>query len=406
MYGAYDGINKRILWACCNTSGDAGTENNKIMCMYLPVKKFTTWSSGYSGDGAYLSQNGSVSGTTVTVGSTTSMTAGDFVRSATSGNDVYIVSIDSSTQITTSASLGSGTVAIEWFRNVALGLDYYGNFQPASLLYANDTIWQGDGRGFTVKYDKDTLHDVQLDNSVDGVAGATTVTPTKLSVLSVYSGPAIDFGTTESRKWVNSVLLKFRPRGDVSSITAVTPYSENDNNHSLNEMREVVAQSFYYWGTPLVSYGDPRLWRRRQQIVDEMRRFPKNGMRCEYKQIHLKSGFVNIYNSTSYPSAVITSGSNLTKVFTVTTQLPDDLHAYWLTLATDEYVAEYKILSRTNTTFTVLDPTGAISIGSAPEWLIRGYPITNYINLIEYSMYYEILGQSQSNFQAVSGTNE
>jgi hypothetical protein len=403
IYGVYDGINKRILWATNNPGGDTGTENNKIFCLYLPVNKFTTWTSGYVGDGPFLSQNVSVSGTTVTVGSTASMLAGDFVRSPAHTFDAYIVSVDSATTFTTNVSIGAGTVMASFFHEARLGIDYYGNFQPSALLNANDTIWQGDGRGFTLKYDNDTLYDVQLDSSVDSAAGATEVDPYKLSILNVYSGPAMDFGTTEFIKWVNSVLIKLRPRGDVSSIASLIPYSENNINNSLSEMREVVSQAFYYWGTPLVSYGDPRLWRRRQQIVDEMRRFPKNSLRCEYKQLHLKTGVINIYNSNSYLAGTISSGSAGTKVMTVSNALPDDLHAYFVSFSTDSYTAEYKILSSTSSTFTFLDTGNDVATGAAGDWVIRGFPINNYINLVEYSMFFEILGSTQSSFQSVSG---
>lgn len=405
IYGCYDGINKRILWATNNSGGDTGTENNKIFCLYLPANKFTTWTSGYSGTGPYLTQNVSVSGTTVTVGSTAGMLAGDFVRTAAHTFDAYIVSVDSGTQFTTNTSIGSGTTMTNFFHDARLGLDFYGNFQPASLLNANDIIWQGDGRGFTLKYDNDTLSDSQLDSAVDGVAGAVAIVPYKLSILNVYSGPALDFGTTEFIKWVSSALIKLRPRGDLSSISSLIPYGENDLDSSLFEMREIVAQSFYHWGTPLVSYGDPRLWRRRQQIIDEMRRFPKNGLRCEYKQLHLKTGFINIYNSNSFPSGIISAGSNGTKIMTVSNILPDDLHAYYITFATDDYVQEYKIIANTTHTFTILDVNGDITaIGAPGDWIIRGYPVTNYINLIEYSMFFEVLGNTQSKFQATSGT--
>lgn len=398
IYGCYDGLNKRVLWACNTPDSEAGEENNKIFCLYLPKGKFTTWTSGYVGNGPYFTDSVSVSGTTVTVGSTAGMTAGDYVRTTGHSSDIYIVSVDSTTQFTTNASLGSGSIDVEIFANVAIGVDYFSNFQPSSLLNANLTIWQGDGRGFTLKYDEDTLYDTEIDDSVDSAAGATLLTPFKLSILNAYSGPGIDFGTTEVRKWVNHLVAKFRPRGDITSAVAVTPYSENDQNNLEQAMKDVVAQSFYYWGTPLISYGDPRLWRRRQQIVDERRWFPKNGLRCEYKQVHFKSGFVDIYTSTSFPDGVISSGSNGLKVMTVLNQLPDDLHNYWVTFTTDDYVAEYKILSRTDLTFTFLDPANVVPAGTSAAWTIRGYPVNNYINLIEYSLDYVLLEASQDAF--------
>jgi hypothetical protein len=51
IYGSFDALNKRLLWSVYDSSGDTFTEQNKIYCMYLPAKKFTTWSSGYRGTG-------------------------------------------------------------------------------------------------------------------------------------------------------------------------------------------------------------------------------------------------------------------------------------------------------------------------------------------------------------------
>jgi hypothetical protein len=406
IYGVYDGINKRVLWAANDPNGDSGTENGKIFCMYQPANKFTTWSSGYSGDGPYLISSPSVSGTTVTVGSTASIEVGDFVRTVDNTYDAYVVSVDSGTQFTTNVSIGSGTVPTQFFRNVPLGIDFYGNFQPSCLLNANDVIWQGDGRGFTLNYDEDVLHDVQIDTAIDGVAGATAIVPFKLSILNSYSGPALDMGTTEFRKWVNTLLLKFRPRGDVDAVIAATPYGENDLDSLLWQLKNVVANTFYYWGTPLISYGDPRLYQRRQKMVDEMRRFPKYGLRCEYKQVHINSAFVIIHNSTSYPEGVVSSGSNNTKIMTVLRVLPVDLHQYWVSFAVDNYTAQYKVLSRSSLSFTFLDPLNTVPVGVSAEWVMSGYPINNYTNLVEYSVYYEVMGSSQSNYQGVvAGSN-
>lgn len=404
IYGEYDALTKRILWAVHDPMRDTATENNAIFCMYVPVKKFTTWSSGYDGSGPYTSSTVTAAGNSITMGSTAGIDPGDSVRvvgSKTFG--LYVVSVDSTTMLTLNGSAGAGSVSVEFFNNEPKEIDVYGNFQPSSLLAANNVLWQGDGRGFTLQYNTDTLSDVQIDEQVDSTSG-TAITPVKRTILFNYSGPILDLGTTEVRKWVNSVLIKIRPRSDVDSSVAVQPFGENDDNDYLQALREVVGQSLYPWGTPLLSYGDPRLYRRRQQIFDEQRRFPKNSLRCEYKQIHLKSSFTILYNSDSLGTGTLTAGSNGTFVLTIGNDFASDLYNSWLSFGDDDYVANYKVISQTSNTLTIIAPEG-VTAGSNVKWVLRAYPVNNFINLIEYSYFYEIMSSSQTAYQGVSGAN-
>jgi hypothetical protein len=408
IYGAYDALNKRVLWSAHDSDRDTATENNCIFCMYVPAKKFTRWHSGYEGSGPFFTASAAVGGggTTLTVGSTAGISVGDWIQIDDAENTGFYVQSFTSTVITLSAALtSSGTVNISVFKNEPDQIDLYGQYQPSSLLYANTTVWHGDGRGFTLKYDNDTLYDVLVDTRISS-ASATAITPVKKSILFNYSGAILDLGTTEYRKWVNSMVLKARPRVDVDASIAIQPYSENDDNDYLQEMREIFSSAFYRWGTPEVSYGDPRLWRRRQKIVDEIRRFPRNGLRCEYKQVHLRSGFVYFYNSDSYGDVTSKTYNGTTKQTAVTLAIdwPDDLYNAWLFEDVDGVISEtgYKVLSQSTNTIQLL---GDYSGTTNNAWVLQLYPVNNYLNLIEYSLYYEVLGQSQSSFVSTPGAN-
>lgn len=404
IYGTYDAINKRILWAMHDPNRDTEEENNVIFCMYVPARKFTRWHSGYEGSGPFFDGTATVGGggTTLTVGSTAGIEVGDWVQIAGYENQgLYVVSLTSTVITLNTATAATGSVDVTVFNNEPDQVDVYGQFQPSSVIYANSTVWQGDGRGVTLKYDNDTLHDVIVDTRIDPTS-ASAITPVKRSILFNYAGPVLDLGTTEYRKWVNSLLVKARPRVDVSAQTAIQPYSENDDNDLLQAMRVIYSTAFYRWGTPEISYGDPRLWRRRQQIVDETRRFPKNNLRCEYKQVHFRAGFVNILNSDSYgliTSKVYSAGTNTTAVV-IGTEWPDDLYNSWL--YPEGSTTGYKILSASTTTLTVL---GDYSGTTTNAWVVKSYPVDNYLNLIEYTLYYEVLGATQSSYRSEPGGN-
>jgi hypothetical protein len=404
IYGTYDAINKRILWSVYDPDRDTPKENNVIFCMYVPARKFTRWNSGYEGSGAFFTAAATVGGggTTLTVGATTGVSVGDWVQIPGYENQGLYVQDVSSTVITlNAATTATGSVNIEVFANTKDQVDLYGQFQPSAILYANSTVWQGDGRGFTLKYNNDTLYDVIVDTRVDS-ASATALTPVKRSILFNYAGAIMDLGTTEYRKWVNSVVIKARPRVDVSARIAIQAYSENDDNNYLQEMRVIYSTAFYRWGTPEISYGDPRLWRRRQQIVDETRRFPKNNLRCEYKQVHLRAGFVNILNSDIYGDIVskVYNGTTKTTAVTLAVDWADDLYNSWL--YPEGGTTGYKVIAQSGTTVTVL---GDYSGTTTNEWVMKSYPVDNYLNLIEYSLYYEVLSNTQSSYRSEPGGN-
>ena len=402
--GTYDALNKRILWSCRDADRDTDTENNCIFSMYVPAKKFTRWHSGYEGSGPFFTATAAIGGggTTLTVGSTSGISVGDWVQIVGYENvGLYVTAVTSTVITISSATTASGSQTIYVFHNEPDQVDIYGQFQPSALLYANSIVWQGDGRGFTLKYDNDTLHDVTIDTRFSSSSGSA-ITPVKRSILYNYASAIMDLGTTEYRKWVNSVVIKARPRVDVDAVTTIQAYSENDDNDLLQEMRVIFSTAFYRWGTPEISYGDPRLWRRRQKIVDETRRFPKNALRCEYKQVHFRAGFVNLYNSDSYGAITTKVYNGTTKLTAVTIPVDwaSDLYNGWL--YPDGSETGYKVISQSGPTIYVL---GDYSGTTTNAWTLRIYPVNNYLNLIEYSLYYEVLGATQSSFVTAPGAN-
>jgi len=409
IYGTYDALNKRVLWSCRDPELDTDTENNCIFSMYVPVNKFTRWSSGYNSSGPILTAPGTVGSylgdPSISIPSTTGVSVNDWIQIDGYDNRSLYVKNVLPTQIILNAApqpLVGASVTIKVFKNEPDQVDLYGQFQPSSLLYANGIVWQGDGRGFTLKYDNDTLYDVVIDTNISS-SSASAVSPVKRSILFNYAGPIIDFGTTEVRKWVNTAIIKARPRVDVSARLSVQPYSENDDNNLLQEMRIIYVPAFYKWGAPGISYGDPRLWRRRQKIVDESRRFPKNQLRCEYKQIHLKSGFVKLFNSDSYGlvTGAVYDNNSKTTTISIGIDFPSDLYNSWFCY--DGSTTSFKILSSNANQIIVLGY--ALYNPGQTAWTIKSYPVNNYINLIEYSFIFETVGSTQTNYLGEPGAN-
>ena len=407
MVGSYSSQQQRVYWAAQEADKFPDNDNNVVFVMNTRSQKFTKFTSGYDSSGPRAELDVTVSGgTTATVTSTDSLAVGDFVF-IDFRKDVYIESIDSATMFTLSSAVTNGAyLSVDFFTNTPDSIDYYSNFQPSFLLFDNDILWQADSRGFTLYYDPNIVTDVVVDGGIDGAAGATEVVPNRVGQIPRYSGAILSLGSTDYRKWVNGIVLKCRPRADIDTVLAIAPFGENDDNDNRNAMKPVFSASFYKWGTPLLQYGDPRLYRRRQQIVDLKRRFPSPGLRCDYKQLHLDGDFTNINNSDNIGTATIASGSGITKTLAIAGNLPTNLYNHWVSFEVDGYIANYKIIIRdTANQLTFIDPTGAVNTGTEIKWVIRAYPDNAFFNLIEYSFFFTPLGPSQEPFTSSDGGN-
>lgn len=403
IYGAHDIKENRVLWAMSFDDNNEGSDNRRIFVLDLKERTFTTMTSGYLGDAVEAETTGDVSGTTISsMGDTTGIDPGQYVVGAGIDPNTYVVSVDSISQITISqAGPTVSGLALKFLPNEPESV-FYAQFCPTSLLFANNTLWMGCCNGFTKYFDKTVATDPKLDESI---SGGGIVELDTMPIYYRYEGPALDFGTTEYRKWVNGIVVKARPRFDLTSDLSIQPQGDNDDSGNPHDLEYILFQSFYPWGDPSVPYGDPRLYQRRRTMVDVKRRFPAGKMRCEYKQVNLKSAFVKKYESSTYVAGVV-AGSGITKTVTMTgAEWATGINDYWITFGDDEYVQNYRILSRDSATqITILDETDALTAGSK-NWAINAYLKTSLIQLIEYTVYFEVLGTSQNAYHGENAVN-
>lgn len=430
LTGIHDVKNNRILWACRDSvmpgqvpqyssfSGSLRTskqvyENNVIYCMRKDTRTFTTWSTGYYGTGPYNTI--SLPGTkTVTLGSTGGISAGDLVYRTFADSEVIsqsyngvkarVVSVDSDTQITLDAALNGNHDFLASGENAY----YYRNFSfIAPAVDGNGTIAFFAQNGSLASFQSDQISDLLFE--VQSFASTSAATIKNIAIPVQYAGPIDSLDTTAYRKWVHGIIFKGRPRKNFSTVMAIQPYSENDDNNYKQEMRQIVAFDVYPWGTPLLSYGDPRLYRRREQIYDMKRRCPKNGLRCEYKQFHFENASVVTSNDDALDTvtvgAVGSDGRRTVTLDDVSRIWPSESENQFLSFAIDDYVEKFPILSRdSDTQITILDGEGEITASSGLSFEWRGYPYNSYLYLVEFTVMYEIIGPSQTPFRSDVGS--
>lgn len=405
IYGALNLNEQQVLWTVWkNTSEPYDNDCAQIYCLDLRLKAFTTWSSGYAGTIDITQESVSNTGATVTFSTVSGVDNGSYIyrnsETAPLAYGSYVQDVEGSTDI-----------IINYAASNQSGLTYYTilnspenitfrNFLPTALLFANNKMYFGDRHGYTRYFDEDQPDDVWMDP-------AETIAPSafeKLPIYFNYKGTFLDFGTTEYRKYVPMIITKARPRLDINAEMTLQIKGENDATDFPHSLQPIFFEQYYPWGTPLLDYGDPRLYRTRQTIIDVKRRFPAGKMRCQYKQVQFSPAFVNIYFSNVRGNASI-AATGTDHIYTATLSgatgktWPTDVYNYWISFVGDEYTTNYRIVSRDSSTQVSFHAPTAPAVGSDIKWVVRGLRKQALINLIEYSLFYEAIGPSQTQYQ-------
>lgn len=399
--GAHELAERQVVWAVTWSENNEGDDNKRLFVLDLDTMSFTTYSSGYDGRLPVLQSSGNISGAVISgIADTTGVLEGMPVVIEDASVDLYVESVDSTSQITLSGSAPTGTgVSFTVLANTPEA-QFFKQFEPTSLLYTDNKLWIASRTGFTKFLNYDIATDPRLDGSL---SGSDAVAFETLPIIWDYRGPADALGTTEFRKWVNGIIVKARPRFDLTSDVTIQPFGENDDSGFPHKMEYILFQPFWPWGTPAIPYGDPALYQKRATIIDVKRRFPAGKMRCEYKQVQFRTAFVKKYESLSRGEAII-GGTGGVKTLTNNIRIwPEDVKDYWVRFEIDGYVKQYRILSRdSNTQLSIADPADDLVAG-VTEWAIYAYLRSNLIQLIEYSVFHEVLGASQ---QPYGGENK
>lgn len=402
LCGAFDVNENRVLWACYNPK-ETAADNARMFVLDVSSKSMTTYSSGYDGTEPKANGTCSTNGTAITVADTTSFEAGDrFIftgADSTVSNTNYIVSVDSATGVTISENAGVMSAVEYEVVEQSLTSHFFANFRPSSMLFADDKLWIGNQLGFTVWMNEDETSDPWFNPA--------NVVMTPSAIYFNYDSAAMDMGVSEARKWVNQIIIKARPSPNLSANLSININFENDDDGNEYELEPISFAGFRLWGS--LTYGDPLLWQRIRSLIDVKRRFPANNLRCSYRQIGLSLGYAVVYQSGTQSTVAVAAGPNaISKTITLTgDNWNTDIENLYLSLEGDEYTAEYKIIKQNSVTeCVVLDVGNALATQSAKKWIMRGYPKNVLLNLLEYSLIYEVIGPSQLPYQGENAVTQ
>lgn len=267
------------------------------------------------------------------------------------------------------------------------GGDY---FRPTSLAINNSEIYRGDTRGFVLKHTPGDFTDPRID----------TLTPVaqweRQTIIHDYLSCFLDFGTKFIRKFIPRILISAENKTNLSLAIG----SSNDNDRVKGSLAPIRYRDNITWGDDLPLWGDAEAKWNSQGLIEEWRRFPSGGLRCNYKQIQLTNAQVQIVTSELLGTATVNGTTNTATLGGSFTWVNNALD-YVIAFENDNYVEEFVITARTDTTLTFDDPSDKAPDG-VYNWIIRGKPKGEVLSLNGYVIHYAFISKSHTPFGAGS----
>lgn len=262
------------------------------------------------------------------------------------------------------------------------------NFVPTFLLFFNKQLLRADSRGYTFVHGDTTYTDPKID---------TTKAPSlwgKKTIIYNYESCAFNFGTSQFRKWVTRCTVTASNETKLSmSIQSI-----NDAGRRIAYLKPINFDDSVTWGEEDINWGDTAIIWGYDGIIEEERHFPAQGLRCSYKQLIFTNDYTQIENSTLSGTATTDSVAKTVVLDNGGATWPANALDYYISFSGDNYTKEFLISNRTDTTLTVTDTANQLPSGSY-GWKIYGYPKGEVLNLLNYSLDYAPIGQTQKPYR-------
>ena len=244
------------------------------------------------------------------------------------------------------------------------------DLQPTCLFFdsENQRLLIGDKRGYVFKFDPDCTTDLAVNTAAEYGTWKTK------AVVPDYISTAWSFGSVVDTKWVTKLYLIFK---NLTGRLSLDLFSYNDDKLAFKRLKEVRDRKAATSGVHSI-----------------VRWFKRQSLRCTYKQVQIKKGFVTLAASDDF-GLVTTDGFN-------TAQLPtnwptddgESLIGHVLYLASDGYTEGWEITNQSGDTLTILDPTASFPTLVGVAWVVKGFPKTEKFELHGLSVDYEVLGNT------------
>jgi hypothetical protein len=265
------------------------------------------------------------------------------------------------------------------------------SFSPTALEFNGPLMYRADRRGYLLTHSESEFSDPKIDLNTTPANWQTTI------IQYDYTSCAFNFGSNFERKFVPRIGITCQNDTNLS----LQIISINDDNPSYSELKAIRYRGDVIWGDPDIIWGDDLEWNN-EGLIDEQRRFPAGALRCQYKQIRLTNAYVAIASSDNLGTVDIDSTA---KTATLTDAATKDwlnhVVDYYIAFEADGYSKEYLITDRTSDdVITFSDAANQSSTATGQDWVIRGYPINERLNLVSYVVHYAVFGKTQAQYSS------
>lgn len=281
--------------------------------------------------------------------------------------------------------LGFGVKSKSTFVTLSGGNSY----RPSGIEFFNQLFYRADTRGYVFVHDEQYTTDPKVDT------GAFVNTWATQPIIHHYKSVAFNFGSTFMRKIATKILLTCRNITNVSiQITAI-----NDDGKIVRPLKEIRWRRNFVWGDPDFNWGDPNCVWNSEGLIEQWRRMAAKGLRFSYLQIDITNAYTIITNSDTLGTATFSPVPNTILLDTAATaDWPTDCVGYFISTEVDGYEMQFEIITRTNDTITVIDPSDLLPTGSL-KWVISGYKKNEVLNMLAYNIHWASLSKTQNTYE-------
>jgi hypothetical protein len=236
-----------------------------------------------------------------------------------------------------------------------------------------------------------------------------------------FASSSLTFGSTFNRKWNTKVHFLGNQGDYIAGNMSIQVVSVRDNQVENQQKLPVIN----YLGNPM--WGDPSfVWQPGDSVnprpwaadgkVDVWRRFPAGQLRCDTRQIILEPAYLAIYASDMWPPFCLATITGTTGDPTMNVAIatpsgysniiwPLDCVGYNMAFDTDGYVQEFPITYILNQNLTINVPHNFQPISNV-QWVIRGYKKSQRVHLNSLTIYYDYLGDKNSQYLGKTSAGE
>lgn len=273
------------------------------------------------------------------------------------------------------------------------------SFNPTAVVMYGDALHYGDLDGYIFKQVAGSNLDLKKVTSVAATSWSSR------TIMWDFKSCHGDFGSPTERKYFKRVLSEFEQQGTNLSVQIL---SDSDKGRVISTLPIIRSRKLLDWGDSKIDWTASVYTAKDGNVIDEFRRFAGDGsLRSNYRAIEFKNAYCVIVNSTDMGLLNVTNIS--ANLWSLT--LANSPSRKWPLYSVDYFVrianVDYPVTVRTSDSVVRVSDAGltALTAGSVTDWELWGYPKNERVKFIQYSVSFDLAGDTQKDYQGTTSTD-